>query len=486
MESSPTPPEKLPLMEDVLGWALERVKEEDFARVIQSREHAQVIELRDGRKKYAVTSIPRLSPEESLLVQHVLELFRRSEEHSTLERPSIASFLHRHCGEHKIELEADQRAYVMAVLHAEAHGWGPLTFLLEDALLEEIAVIGIGKEKPVHVYDSLHGWLASNVWFASAECVKNLANKMGRGMGRRLSLQSPHLNAVLENGSRLHAVMEPLAFSGPSLTLRKFKRELVTPVSLLDWKTVSPECLAFLWLALQTSASMVIAGNTGSGKTTTLNALFHFIPLDERIIAVEETPELQLPHTHFVRLNTVDGLGIEMSDLILDTLRMRPDRIIVGEARGPKEVKALWDTLLAGQGKGSYATFHGQSAEEALKRVQAMGVPVQDLSALDLLVVQRRWSAFDFESKSKREVRRIVQVGEILETRKGPAWNSLFEWNASENRLMEAHESARIIPRICEALGLTRSGYTEKWLNLTERLLRYKQSHSMELDWSVF
>ena len=159
---------------------------------------------------------------------------------------------------------------------------------------------------------------------------------------------------------------------------------------------------------MQADCSIMVCGNTGSGKTTLLNSIFSFVPASDRVILVEETPEMRVPHTHFARLTTSEGIELGMRELIVNTLRMRPDRVLVGEVRDPKELSAFMDTLLAGQGKGSYATFHAQSAEEAVARMRNLGAMEMDIAALDLIVVQKRWSSYS--GKTKKEERKAVEV----------------------------------------------------------------------------
>jgi len=179
--------------------------------------------------------------------------------------------------------------------------------------------------------------------------------------------------------------------------------------------TVNAETMAFLSAAMQCNLNIVIAGGTGSGKTTTLNVLSQFIPLNERIIVVEETPEIRIKHEHCVHLLVNQDLGVGMKELVTDTLRMRPDRVVVGEVRTEKEVKAFVNTMLAGQGKGSITTFHANSAQECLQRMESLGIPSQNLSSIDLIIVQKRWNTYNNKTKNSKEVRRITEVAEVVD-----------------------------------------------------------------------
>ncbi len=336
----------------VLGWGIQKIPREEIAKTIRSENGFSIVELRSMEKRYCLSSYPVLSWAEAQLAKRALELFQMQAAKKTGNK-SLTEFLNGFVEANQLELEQEQATYLLFVLERLAFGLGPLEELLKDDELEEIAITGLGEEKPVRVFHKTFGWLSTNLFFLDAAMVKNLVNRMARQLGRRLSMQTPRLNAVLENGSRIHAVIEPIAFSGPSVTIRKFRFQPFTPLDLLHNHNVDSETLAFLWLALQSDSTLLVCGNTGSGKTSTLNALFCFVPANERIVVVEETPEIRLPHEHQIRLASSAELGIDMHSLIVDSLRMRPDRIIVGEMRTASETKAFVDTLLAGQGKGS-------------------------------------------------------------------------------------------------------------------------------------
>jgi len=276
---------------------------------------------------------------------------------------------------------------------------------------------------------------------------------MARSLGRRLSMQNPRLNACLENGCRINASIPPVSFFGPNFTIRKFREKPFTPSDLIENKTINSKAMAFLWIAMETDCSVLFVGNTGSGKTSTMNALFAFVPSNERIIAVEETPEIFLPHSHIIKLNVAEEMGIVMHDLIFDTLRMRPDRIVVGEIRTPNETKAFIDTLLAGQGKGSYATFHGKSSKEALNRLEKFGASKNDLNSIDLIVVQKRWTKIDLEKGNRNELRRVFEITEVLESENSLKQNRVFEFDFEKSSLVEKNISKKVFERAKVCFG---------------------------------
>lgn len=443
-------------IEKILGWRIYKIADADKRKSIAHGANYEIIETTEGLI-YCIQGIPELTRQEALLLSSVLSEFQEKNEEA--EPRALEESLRRYCHRNFLELEGAQHNYLLKILELLVFGFGAISELLGNGNLEEIAVIGLGKNKPVYVYERKLGWLRTNFYFCDETTLKNLVNRMSRAIGRRLSMQTPKLNAALPSGERICATISPVSVSGPSLTIRKFRKVPFTPKDLLDTGTISANALAFLQFALQTDCSMLICGNTGSGKTSTLNALFNFIPESERIIVTEETPEINLRHRHVVRLNVADGLQIRMPELIVDTLRMRPDRVIVGEIRNSEEAKAFIDTLLAGQGKGSYATFHAQSANEALIRLKSLGIDDIDLCSIDLVLVQRRWNVIG-KNSGHREIRRITEIAEVQGKGNSAGLNVLYEYDYKKGRLVARNKSARVLGKIMKCHGFSNSDFT--------------------------
>ena len=355
--------------------------------------------------------LPKLSEEEQELVQAVAESFRSETQRKELEGKEgaenlIEKLLLSECEEQGIEIDGDQKDYLCRAAYLETYGLGFLGELLSDDNLEEIAVIGIGS--PVYVFVRKSGWKRTNVSIDSQDYFVSLVNRLGRGLGRRLTAQQPRLNAVLDDGSRVHASMPPV--SSCELTIRKFSKEPMSPFDLFSFGTYDARALSLLSLALQADLSVLFAGNTASGKTTSLNALLTFVPAEERILLIEETPEISIPHPHQLRLVPFDEGNIGMMELVRDSLRMRPDRVVVGEVRQPAEARAFVESALSGQAKGCYATFHAQSARDAVLRLRMMGCLEADLEGIQLFIVQRRVSTYDSHKRKIGEARRLTEI----------------------------------------------------------------------------
>ncbi|ACS91006.1 ATPase, T2SS/T4P/T4SS family [Thermococcus sibiricus] len=239
-------------------------------------------------------------------------------------------------------------------------GYGKLDPLVRDDNLEEVMVVGT--RKPVYVWHRKFYMCKTNINFDDEREILNIIERIARQVGRRIDQQTPLLDARLPDGSRVNATIRPVSLEGPTLTIRKFKKDPLTIIDLLKYGTFNLEIASLLWIFVDglgvKPANVLVAGGTGSGKTTTLNALAMFIPPSERVISIEDTAELQLPIEHWVRLETrppnIEGRGeITMDDLVKNTLRMRPDRIIVGEVRGP-EARTMFTAMNTGHNGALY------------------------------------------------------------------------------------------------------------------------------------
>ncbi|WP_456422287.1 ATPase, T2SS/T4P/T4SS family [Thermococcus sp.] len=258
-----------------------------------------------------------------------------------------------HYSEGRIEVLADMIVQQMI-------GYGKLDPLVRDDNLEEIMVIGTNR--PVYVWHRRFNMCKTNIIFPEEKEILNIIERIAREVGRRIDQQSPLLDARLPDGSRVNATIPPISLDGPTITIRKFKKDPLTIIDLIKYGTINSEIAALLWVFVDglgvKPVNVLVAGGTGSGKTTTLNSLGMFIPPSERVISIEDTAELQLPVEHWIRLETrppnLEGKGeVTMDDLVKNTLRMRPDRIIVGEVRGP-EARTMFTAMNTGHNGALY------------------------------------------------------------------------------------------------------------------------------------
>jgi pilus assembly protein CpaF len=301
--------------------------------------------------------------------------------------------------ENLILTRADRQKLLEQIV-AEILGYGPIEELLADDTITEVMVNG-----PHAVYIERAGRIEpTDIKFDDDDHVARIIDRIVSPLGRRIDEQQPYVDARLPDGSRVNAVIPPLSLVGPILTVRKFARIPITAETLIELGTISPDSLEFLKACVQSKLNMVISGGTGSGKTTTLNVLSAFIPKDERIVTLETAAELQLQQPHVLTLETrppnVEGKGeITMRQLVINSLRMRPDRIIVGECRGAEALDML-QAMNTGH-DGSMTTAHSNSPRDTLARLETMvlmagmdlplrAIREQIASALNLIVHQER------------------------------------------------------------------------------------------------
>ncbi|MDD3824648.1 MAG: CpaF family protein [Anaerolineae bacterium] len=292
------------------------------------------------------------------------------------------------------------RQRLLEQIVAEILGYGPIEPLLAADDITEIMVNG-----PNSVYIERQGRLElTEIKFESDEHVARIIDRIVSPLGRRIDESQPYVDARLPDGSRVNAVIPPLSLVGPILTIRKFARIPITAQTLVDLGTLTPEALEFCKACVQAKLNLVISGGTGSGKTTTLNVMSAFIPNDERIITIENAAELQLQQDHVLILETrpanVEGKGeVPMRTLVINSLRMRPDRIIVGECRGAEALDML-QAMNTGH-DGSMTTAHSNSPRDTLARLETMvlmagmdlplrAIREQIASALNLVIHQER------------------------------------------------------------------------------------------------
>ncbi len=270
-----------------------------------------------------------------------------------------------------IVLSRSERARLFESIAADILGFGPLQELLNDPEISEIMVNG-----PKKVYVEKRGKIQlSDVTFVDEQHVLRVIDRIVAPLGRRIDESSPMVDARLPDGSRVNAVIRPIALCGPTISIRKFRKEGITIEDLIRFGSLTREMAEFLSACVRASLNIVVSGGTGSGKTTMLNVLSSFIPDDERIITVENAAELQLRQEHVVPLESrppnVEGKGeISIRDLVINTLRMRPERIVVGECRGGEALEML-QAMNTGH-DGSMTTLHANSPRDAIARIETM------------------------------------------------------------------------------------------------------------------
>jgi len=314
-----------------------------------------------------------------------------------------------------IPLNQSERESLIDEVIDEIMGLGPLEPLLRDTTISDILVNTYSK-----VYVERAGQLsATNVRFKNNDHLLQIIDRIVSRVGRRVDETSPMVDARLQDGSRVNAIIPPLAIDGPLLSIRRFGSHPLTLKQLIENESLTEEMAELLKAAVQSKLNIVIAGGTGSGKTTLLNMLSSFIPPTERIVTIEDSAELQLQQEHVVRLETrppnIEGKGeVTQRDLVKNTLRMRPDRIVIGEVRGAECLDML-QAMNTGH-EGSLTTIHANTPRDALSRLETM-VSMSGLNLSDLALRQQTARAIELIVQCNRlpdGKRRIVSISEIV------------------------------------------------------------------------
>lgn len=312
-------------------------------------------------------------------------------------------------------ISRNEKAQLLKEVYDDVMGLGPLEALLDNAEISEIMVNGFDR-----VYVERNGKLElSKVVFTDNNHVMSIINRIVSSVGRRIDESSPMVDARLKDGSRFNAVIPPISLVGPSMTIRKFSKNPLTAADLIKYNTFSPKMVSFLEACVRGRINIIVSGGTGSGKTTLLNILSASIPNNERIVTIEDAAELQLAQDHVVTMESrppnLEGAGeITIRELVKNSLRMRPDRIIVGEVRSGETLDML-QAMNTGH-DGSLTTAHANSPRELISRLETMvlmsglDLPVRAIreqvqSAIDLIVHQQRM---------KDGTRKIINITEVV------------------------------------------------------------------------
>ena len=368
----------------------------------------------------------------------------------------VETLINDYISENHPEIGRMDKAYIVKSVQNEITGLGPLEDLISDSTVSEIRVNG-----PNQVYVERKGKLVlSDVKFQDEEHVRRIIDRIVTPLGRRIDDSNPMVDARLKDGSRVNAIIPPLALCGSTITIRKFSDTPLTIENLMGFGSLSPEMAGFLEAGVRGKLNILVSGGTGSGKTTLLNVLSAFIPHDERIVTIEDAAELKLMQDHVVSLESrpanLEGTGaITIRDLVKNALRMRPDRIVVGEVRGGETLDML-QAMNTGH-DGSLTTAHANSARDALARIETMvmmsgmELPVtairqQCAGALDLIVQQARLR------DGSRKITSICEItgmeGDIITTQE--IFRYVVDGLDGNNKFIGHFESTGVVPQCCD------------------------------------
>src|SRR5205809_7615058 len=337
--------------------------------------------------------------------------------------------------------------------------YGPIDVTMIDTQVEDISCDGVNV--PFYIYHRKYGSIPSNLRFESAEELDSFVIWLAQRCGKHISVAQPMLDATVPDGSRLQATLGMhVTKRGSSFTIRRFRENPFTPLDLVRFKTMSPEMMAYLWLAIENGQSMLICGGTASGKTTTLNAILLFIPPQMKIVSIEDTRELNLPHENWVPLLTRAGFGgrvastgkpageIDMFDLLTAALRQRPQYMMIGEVRGP-EAFVVFQAMATG--KSAYTTFHADDVQAMVHRLEndPINLPRALVAALDIVLLQAQVKV---GTDMTRRVKAMVEVVGTDPESNELITNSAYTWNPADDTFNYSGHSY-----VYEKISLTRN-----------------------------
>ena len=375
-------------------------------------------------------------------------------------------------GYYSMDLNPRSVHKILHFLERNYIGYGKLDTMLKDSHIEDISCDGINV--PVFIYHNVHKNIETNVTFGEEYLNSFVIQLVQRG-GKHISIGSPMVNAALPDGSRLQATLgKEVTTRGSSFTIRRFKEDPFTPIDLLNFKTCSSEMLAYLWLAIENSKSMILAGGTASGKTSALNAVSMFVPPIAKVVSIEDTRELTLHHENWIAgvtreaIIAHEGVGeISMFELLKAALRQRPEYILVGEVRGA-EALTLFQAMSTGH--TTYSTMHASDIETLLNRLQGepINVPHAMLQALNIVCIQMQTY---IGSERVRRTKTLLEITGLDQRTGGVRINDLYTWDPASDTFNYSGNSY-VLDQIIEERGWTRNQLADA-LSERKEILEY-------------
>jgi len=420
--------------------------------------HVYIKIVRQGNQGFTYTVIePTITPREQYVLRETASHLRKVIVYDDPDKPMVRqlsdTFIHRIVREFHPEVTDERFAILSYYLRRDLSGFGPLEAVMHDPALEDISCNG--DNLPVFVFHRTYGSLPTSVLFREGE-LNQFVLKLAQKANKQISLTNPMVDATLPGGSRVQVTYSNVvSLRGSSFTIRKFRAEPMTPLDLIRFGTYSAEILAFLWLVIEHRRSLIIAGGTASGKTSTMNAISLFIPQNAKIVSLEDTHEIQLPHSNWLatqtrELNTHGVQGdIDLFSLLKSSMRQRPEYIIVGEVRG-KEAQTLFQAMNTGH--ATLSTIHAGSVQETINRLthEPISVPSVMFTALDLVINQ------SISTYGKSRIRRCLTIHEITVDGEGTIIpRKLYEWDVHTDSFRKVAQSSRVLEEIAAMRGWT-------------------------------
>ncbi len=346
--------------------------------------------------------------------------------------------------------------------------YGKIDILMHDTQIEDISCTG--EKTPVYIYHRKYESMKTNIIFENDEILDKFIIGFAQKCGKHISIANPLLDATLPDGSRLQETLaKEVTTRGSSFTIRRFKAEPLTPPDLVRFATMSPEMMAYCWLAVENHESMLISGGTASGKTTTLNAILLFIPQNAKIVSIEDTREINVPHPNWIAGLTRTGITggskteVGMFELMKAAMRQRPEYIIVGEVRG-EEAFIIFQAMATG--KATYSTIHADSVQAIINRLEnpPINLPRVLISALNIIILQAQVKV---GTKMTRRIKKIVEIVGLEPESEELIVNTVFDWNPQEDKYKYFGHS-KVFEKLMKKKNIAQRTMNEEFKRRTE------------------
>jgi flagellar protein FlaI len=453
----------------------ENIEQIDFYPVNEPFAYIKILKNTQTLEKFYKVIQPNLSEKEYKIFNFIKDKLiktmdtRLDELDPTLSENYLLEFMDQIIREHEIMIDGLLLKKLIYYAKREFLALGTIDPLMKDPNIEDISCDGSGV--PIFLHHKKYGSVKSNIVFKDEDELSAFVINLAQKCGKHISLAEPMLDATMPDGSRIQMTLsDEITAKGSTFTIRKFRADPITPTDLIGYHTMSPEMVAFMWLAVENGINALIAGSTAAGKTSTLNALSLFIPRESKIVSIEETREINLPHANWIPGIARSGFGeikndkmvgeIDLFDLMKAALRQRPEYILVGEIRG-REAYVLFQAMATGH--TTYSTFHADSPKSVIHRLEGkpIDIPRVMLQSLDIVFIQ---VSTRVGGKNVRRCKHIVEIIDIDPNTKEILSNEVFRWDPVDDRFIYSGKSY-ILERIRVQHDMSKEDMTQEVQN---------------------
>ncbi|MBN1860865.1 MAG: type II/IV secretion system ATPase subunit, partial [Candidatus Thermoplasmatota archaeon] len=462
-----------------MGYSEDQIEEIDFYPIYEPFSYVEIIREKESLDKRYILLEMQLTKDEEYLLKFVQETldgfaFKTADLEAKGEGKYLSEKVDLILDDYMLNIDALTKKKLLYYLEKESIGLGKLESIMKDPNIEDISCDGSGVF--IFLYHRRYGSLKSNVQFNEEDELTAFVVKLAQKCGKHISISEPMLDATMPDGSRIQMTLSTeVTTKGSTFTIRKFSEDPFSPPDLVEFHTMSSEMVAYMWLAVENGINALIAGGTAAGKTSTLNALCLFIPRESKIVTIEETREINLPHPNWIPGVVRSGFGevvgnkvigeIDLYDLMKAALRQRPEYILVGEIRG-KEAYVLFQAMATGH--TTYSTVHADSAQSLIHRLEGkpIEIPRIMLQTLDIVIIQ---VISRVKNKRARRCKQIIEIIDIDPTTKEILTNEVFRWDPIEDKFVYSGKSY-VLERIRAEKDISREGMISEIKNRTTLL----------------